>query len=73
MARLCELYPGICLTTEEKARKNLSQGSRRMSVGKEYREEVYVSVLVMKTGHYMRHFVGKAVRDVKKRDDRFKN
>jgi hypothetical protein len=22
--RLCELYPGICLTTEEKARKNLS-------------------------------------------------
>ena len=25
---LCELYPGICLTTGEKARKNLSQGSR---------------------------------------------
>jgi hypothetical protein len=22
--RLCELYPGVCLTTEEKARKNLS-------------------------------------------------
>jgi hypothetical protein len=22
--RLCELYPGICLTTEEKARENLS-------------------------------------------------
>jgi hypothetical protein len=22
--RLCDLYPGICLTTEEKARKNLS-------------------------------------------------
>ena len=31
--RLCDLYPGICLTTEEKARKNLSQGSRRMPVG----------------------------------------
>jgi hypothetical protein len=31
--RLCQLYPGICLTTEEKARKNLSQGSRRMPVG----------------------------------------
>jgi hypothetical protein len=30
--RLRELYPGICLTTEEKARKNLSQGSRRVSV-----------------------------------------
>ena len=26
MLRLCEFYPGICLTTEEKARKNLSQG-----------------------------------------------
>jgi hypothetical protein len=26
---LCELYPGICLTTEGKAWKNLSQGSRR--------------------------------------------
>ena len=26
--RLGELYPGICLTTEEKARKNLGQGSR---------------------------------------------
>ena len=25
--RLSWFYPGICLTTEEKARKNLSQGS----------------------------------------------
>jgi hypothetical protein len=25
--RLCGFYPGICLTNEEKARKNLSQGS----------------------------------------------
>ena len=32
--RLCELYPGFCLTTEEKARKNLSQGSRTVAVGK---------------------------------------
>ena len=29
---LCGFYPGICLTTEEKARKNLSQGSRRVPV-----------------------------------------
>jgi len=39
--RLCELYPGICLATEEKERKNLSQGSRRMPVGTmktEYKE-----------------------------------
>jgi len=26
--RLCRFWPGICLTTEEKERKNLSQGSR---------------------------------------------
>ena len=28
--RLCEFYPGICLTTEEKARKNLSQGKKNL-------------------------------------------
>jgi hypothetical protein len=32
--RLGELYPGICLTTEEKARKNLSQGSRKIRIHK---------------------------------------
>jgi len=26
MPRLCGVYLGICVTTEEKARKNLSQG-----------------------------------------------
>jgi len=31
--RLRVLYPGICLTTEEKARGNLSQGSPRVPVG----------------------------------------
>jgi hypothetical protein len=31
--RLCELYPDICHTTEEKTRKNLSQGSRRVPAG----------------------------------------
>jgi len=30
--RLGELYPGICLTTEEEARKNLSQGSRTIRI-----------------------------------------
>ena len=42
MPRLCELYPGICLTTEEKSLKNLAQDSRRVPVGKmktEYTEE----------------------------------
>ena len=31
--RLCELYRGVCLTAEEKARENLSQGSRRVPDG----------------------------------------
>jgi len=30
--RLCELYPGICLTAEEEEWKNLSQGIRNTSV-----------------------------------------
>ena len=29
--RLCEFYPGICLTTEEKAWENLSQGKKNLS------------------------------------------
>jgi len=37
--RLGYLYPGICLTTEEKARKNLIQG-RNLSdtIGNRYRD-----------------------------------
>ena len=31
LPRLCEFYPGICLTTEEKERKNLSQGKKNLS------------------------------------------
>ena len=31
--RLCGFYPGICLTTKEKAREILSQGSRRVPAG----------------------------------------
>jgi len=30
--RLCKFYPGICLRTEEKEQKNISQGSRRVTV-----------------------------------------
>ena len=30
MPLLYEFYPGICLTTEEKARKNLSQGKKNL-------------------------------------------
>ena len=31
---LCGFYPGICLTTEENARENLSQGKKNLSQGK---------------------------------------
>jgi hypothetical protein len=31
VSRLCEFYPGICLTTEEKAQKNLSHGKKNLS------------------------------------------
>jgi len=31
VTRLCGFYPGICLTTGQKAHKNLSQGSRRVA------------------------------------------
>ena len=34
MPPLCEFYPGIYFTTEEKARKNLSQGKKNLSQGK---------------------------------------
>jgi hypothetical protein len=30
---LCGFYPGICLTTGKKARKNFRQGSRRLPAG----------------------------------------
>jgi hypothetical protein len=36
LPRLCEVYPGICLTTEEKAQKNLSEGSQMKT---EYTEQ----------------------------------
>jgi len=46
--RLCEVYTGICLTTDEKAWKTLSQGSRRMPVGKEYTEQsILVSFILL--------------------------
>ena len=46
MPHLCELLPDICLTTEEKARRNLSQGSRRMPVGMMKTEYTEQSILV---------------------------
>ena len=47
--RLCEVYPGICLTTEEKAWKNLSQGRKTsVRVGKTSVRVEKTSVRVVK-------------------------
>jgi len=51
VSRLCEVYPGICLTTEEKARKNDSQGGRKMPVGMmktEYTEQSIQTIRIHK-------------------------
>jgi len=44
--RLCEVYPGICLTTEEKARKNLSQDKENRSQDKENLSQSTVYILI---------------------------
>jgi hypothetical protein len=43
--RLCEFYPDICLITEEKARKNLSQGKKNLSQVKKNLSQSTVYVL----------------------------
>jgi hypothetical protein len=43
--RLCVFYPAICLTTEEKARKNLSQGKKNLSQGKKNLSQSTVYIL----------------------------
>jgi hypothetical protein len=50
--RLCEFYPGICLTTEEKARKNLSQGKKNLSQVKKNLSHSTVYVLPKTPTHY---------------------
>ena len=52
MPRLCEFYDGICLTTEEKARKNLSQGKKNLSQGVVYSQDtVYKSGYGINSGY----------------------
>jgi len=45
--RLCEFYPGICLTTNEKALKNLSQVKENLS-----QSTVYI---LPKHSHFTKH------------------
>jgi hypothetical protein len=57
--RLCEFYPGICLTTEEKARKNLSQGKknprlRKTSVRVQY--TYYQNTHILQNPHKHTHY-----------------
>jgi hypothetical protein len=43
--RLCEFYPGICLTTEEKACKTLSQGKKNLNQVKKNLSQSTVYIL----------------------------
>jgi hypothetical protein len=45
--RLCEFYPGIYITTEEKARKNLSQGKKNLSQVKKNLSKSTVISMIM--------------------------
>jgi hypothetical protein len=51
--RLCEFYPGICLTTEEKTRKNLSQGKKNPS---EVKKKSEYSIHLPKHPHKHTHY-----------------
>jgi len=53
--RLWEFYPGICLTTEEKARKTLSQGKRNLSHIKKNLNHSTVYILPKTPTHYKTH------------------
>jgi hypothetical protein len=58
--RLCEFYPGICLTTEEKARINLSQGKNILSQVDKNLSQSAIYILpkhphVTKPTHYKTH------------------
>jgi len=50
--RLCEFYPGICLITEEKARRNLSQGKINLSQVKKNLSQSTVYILPKTPTHY---------------------
>jgi hypothetical protein len=50
--RLCELYPGICLTTEEKARRNLIQGSWTITIHRPNIKNTQITALNRNTTLY---------------------
>ena len=52
MPHLCKFYPGICLTTEEKSRKNLSQGKKNLSQVKKNLSQSTLYILPKTPTHY---------------------
>ena len=63
--RPCEFYPGICLTTEEKARKNLSQGKKNLSQVKENLSQVKKSLSQVKKNLSHNEWKIPGLRDMK--------
>ena len=55
--RLCGFYPGICLTTEEKAQKNLIQVSRRVPAGtvKIHKHTIRMRIILFTCTHQHTH------------------
>jgi hypothetical protein len=49
---ICEFYPGICLTTEKKARKNLIQAKKNLSQVKKNLSQCTVYILPKTPTHY---------------------
>jgi len=55
VSRLREFYPGTCLTTEEKARKNLSQGQKNLSHGKKNVSQGTVYITYYQNNHTLQN------------------
>jgi hypothetical protein len=52
MPCICEFYPGICRTTEEKAWENFNQSKKNLSLGKKNLSQITVYILPKHTQAY---------------------
>jgi hypothetical protein len=56
--RICEFYRGIYLTTEEKTRKNLSQGSHRQTIILQESEYIWkLKTIKLEVPHFVSKYV----------------
>jgi hypothetical protein len=55
---LCEFYPSICLTTEQKAWENLSQGKKNLSQVKKNLSHSTVGSAASNRNEYQKYFLG---------------